>query len=195
MHMLDSFIPSALAVAPNPLGLPSNLKLTTIPIDAYTCFELWLPVAHGKLSPEEAMLLRGDRARLEDICAKLTEFMGATLTSSDAPTHDEPLLQAPTYCWQEIRSVLYDAGRDFDAIAVTYLPQVIYSSLSKDSGLPAWTLQQAGWSVSFLALHPIATGFRAEALPLTVTIAFGQSITRSLQTIPVVASQTCLHGR
>lgn len=195
MRMLDSFIPLALAVAPNPLGLPSNLKLTTIPIDAYTCFELWSPAAHGELLPEEAMLLRGDRARLEDICAKLTDLMGATLTSSDASNHDEPLLQAPTRYWQEIRSALYKAEADFDAIAVTYLPQVIYPSLTQEAGLSAWTLQQAGWSVSFLTLHPTETGFRSEALPLTVTIAFGQSIAKCLQPVATVASQTCLHGR
>lgn len=194
MHMLDSFIPLALAVAPNPLGLPFNLKLTTIPIDAYTCFELWLPAAHGKLLPEEAMLLRGDRARLENICARLTDFMGATLSGSGGSNHDEPLLRMSTSCWQEVRSALYEVGADFDAIAVTYLPQVIYPS-TQDGGLPAWTLQQAGWSVSFLTLHPIATGFRSEALPLTVTIAFGQAITKRLQTVPVIASQTCLHGR
>ncbi|PSB23725.1 hypothetical protein [Stenomitos frigidus] len=193
--MLDSFIPVAFAVAPNPLGLPSNLKLTTIPIDAYTCFELWMPTANGTLLPEEAMLLRGDRARLEDICAKLTDFMGATLASSTASNHTEPSVQTPTHNWGAIRRKLYEAGADFDAIGVTYLPQVIYPSLDQESGLPAWTLQQSGWSISFLTLHPIATGFRSDALPLTATIAFGQSITKRLQAVPVVTSQTCLHGR
>jgi hypothetical protein len=179
--MLDSFIPVALAVAPNPLGLPSNLKLTTIPIDAYTCFELWTPTAQGTLLPEEAMLLRGDCARLEEICAKLTDFMGATLASDDAVKHDAPLLQA-TNSWQEIRSKLYAREADFDAIAVTYLPQVIYPSCAQASGLPAWTL------------HPIAAGFRAEALPIKAVIAFGQSITKQIQTVRVATSQTCLHG-
>ena len=192
--MPDSFIPTALAVAPNPLGLPSNLKLMTIPVDAYTCFELWLPAASGTLLPEEAMLLRGDRARLEDICAKLTDFMGAMLTTSDASNHDEPLCQTPIGCWRDIRSLLHKAGAAFDAIAVTYLPQVIYPSLTP-RGLSAWTLQQAGWSVSFLTLHPIAAGFRSEALPFKVTIAFGQSTTKRIQTASALTSQTCLHGR
>ena len=191
--MLDSFIPVALAVAPNPLGLPSNLKLTTIPIDAYTCFELWTPTGNGTLLPEEAMLLRGDRARLEEIAAKLTDFMGATLVSNDAVDRDAPLLQG-TSSWQEIRSELYATGTDFDAIAVTYLPQVIYPSRTQEGGLPAWTLQQAGWSISFLTLHSIAVGFRAEALPIKAVIAFGQSITKQIQTVPTVTNQTCLHG-
>ena len=192
--MLDSFIPVSLAVAPNPLGLPSHLKLTTIPIDAYTCFELWMPDAHGALLPEEAMLLRGDRARLEDICAKLTDFMGATLTNNSTPKHAKRLLQTSISGWQELRAMLDEAGATFDAIAVTYLPQVIYPSLTHDSGQPAWTLQQAGWRVSFLTLHPIATGFRSEALPITATIAFGQSITKGIHTAPVLVGETCLHG-
>ena len=194
MLVPDSFIPTALAVAPNPLGLPSNLKLMTIPVDAYTCFELWLPAASGALLPEEAMLLRGDCARLEDICAKLTDFMGATLTRSDVAKHDMPLLQIPIGCWRDLQSLLHQAGVAFDAIAVTYLPQMIYPS-PLEGGLSAWTLQQAGWSVAFLTLHPIATGFRAEVLPFKVTIAFGQSLTKPMQTAPAVTNQTCLHGR
>ena len=180
--MLDSFIPVELAVAPNPLGLPFNLKLTTIPIDAHTCFELWMPDARGTLLTEEAMLLRGDRARLEEICAKLTDLLGASLSHDESPHY-----QATVDLWQGVRSALYDAGADFDAIGVTYLPQSLYPSPTSKGGLTAWTLQEARWDVSFFNLQPLPLGFRAQALPIKVTIAFGQSITKFVQTAPVVA--------
>ncbi len=181
--MIDSFIPVDLAVAPNPLGLPSNLKLITIPVDAYTCFELWIPAAQRLLLPEEALLLRGDRPRLESICTKLTDLLGATLLSADTP-----LLQSPTYQWQDIRRELDQAGADFDAIAVAYLPQVIYPCLGSSGRLAAWTMQQSGWSISFLALKPTLTGFRSEVLPIKVSIAFGQSMTRFVKPATVAAS-------
>lgn len=178
--MPDSFIPVALAVAPNPLGLPSNLKLTTIPVDAHTCFELWTPDVQGTLLSEEAMLLRGDCSRLEEICAKLTSLLGATLIREDAQ-------RMPLFIdrWQEIRQVLYETGADFDAIAVTYLPQVIYSTATTEGGMPTWTLRQAGWSVSFLTLQPMNAGFRAMTLPIKAVITSGQSITKGTQTAPV----------
>lgn len=179
--MPDSFIPVALAVAPNPLGLPSNLKLTTVPIDAHTCFELWMPEAQGVLLPEEAMLLRGDCSRLEEICAKLTSLLGATLIGEDSQW-----LQPITDRWQELRRVLYETGADFDAIGVTYLPQVIYPTAIRDSGLPAWTLQQAGWSISFLTLQPTNAGFRSTTLPIKAIITSGQSVTKCAQPTPVV---------
>lgn len=179
--MLDSFIPAALAVAPNPLGLPSNLKLTTIPIDAHTCFELWMPEAQGLLLPEEAMLLRGDCSRLEEICAKLTSLLGATLIG------DEVQRMQPTIDrWQEIRQVLGETGADFNAIGVNYLPQVIYPTTVNEGGLPTWTLQQAGWSVSFLALQPTQAGFRATTLPIKALITSGQSITKGAHPPSVV---------
>lgn len=179
--MPESFIPVALAVAPNPLGLPSNLKLTTIPIDAYTCFELWVPEAHGALLAEEAMLLRGDCARLEEICARLTSLLSATLIS-----HDMQCCQAPIERWHDIRSALSEAGVNFDAIAVTYLPQVIHPNPSQEGSLANWTLQQAGWRVSFLALQSIATGFRSTALPIEVVITSEQSMTKGARSSPVV---------
>ncbi|MBW4471610.1 MAG: hypothetical protein KME45_14560 [Stenomitos rutilans HA7619-LM2] len=178
--MLDSFIPVALAVAPNPLGLPSHLKLTTVPIDAHTCFELWTPKTDDILLPEEAMLLRGDCSRLEEICAKLTSLLGARLMSNGAR------MQPTTDCWQEIRRVLYESGADFDAIAVTYLPQMIYPTATREGGVSAWTLQQAGWSVSFLALQPTKEGFRSTVLPIKAVIMSGQSITASARPAPVV---------
>jgi hypothetical protein len=171
--MSEAFIPVALAVAPNPLGLPSNLKLTTIPIDAYTCFELWMPEAHGVLLPEEAMLLRGDCSRLEEICARLTNLLGATLVS-----HAEQSFQVPVDRWQHIRSALYETGANFDAIAVTYLPQVIHQTPSSKGVLAGWTLQQAGWSVSFLTLQPTKNGFHSSTLPIDVVITSGQSMTK-----------------
>lgn len=182
MLMLDSFIPVGLAVAPNPLGLPSNLKLTTIPIDAYTCFELWMPEAHRALLPEEAMLLRGDRARLEEICAKLMDLLGAALS------HDDANDQLPIDRWQGLRSALYESGANFDAIGVTYLPQTLSPSPTRKGGLTAWTLQQARWDIAFLNLQPLPLGFRAQALPIKVTIGWGQSITRLVQTAPVLVS-------
>ncbi|XHX80044.1 MAG: hypothetical protein RBJ76_08990 [Stenomitos frigidus ULC029] len=179
--MIDSFIPVELAVAPNPLGLPFNLKLTAIPIDAYTCFELWMPDAGGTLLPEEAMLLRGDRSRLEEICAKLTDLLGATLS------HDEELhYPAPVDRWQQVQSALYDAGVSFDAIGVTYLPPNLYPNPISKGGLTAWTLQEARWCISFLKLQPLPLGFRSHTLPIKATIAFGQSITKVLQSTPVL---------
>lgn len=180
--MPNSFIPVELAVAPNPLGLTSNLKLTTIPIDAHTCFELWMPDTHRVLLPEEAMLLRGDRDRLEEICAQLIDLLGATIgRDSDYQTSVD--------CWQRVRSVLRSADADFDAIGVAYLPQMLASSPIRKGNLTAWTLQQAQWSISFFKLQPLAFGFRAQALPVKVTIAFGQSITKLIQTAPVLVHQ------
>ncbi|MBW4694722.1 MAG: hypothetical protein KME27_23475 [Lyngbya sp. HA4199-MV5] len=179
--MPDSFIPVALAVAPNPLGLPSHLKLTTVPIDAHTCFELWVPETQGTLLPEEAMLLRGDCARLEEICAKLTSLLGVTLIGEDAQR-----LQPTTDRWQELRRALYKTGADFDAIGVTYLPQVIYPTATREGGLSTWTLQQAGWSISFLTLQPTKAGFRSTTLPIKAIITSGQSITTSAQPVPMV---------
>ena len=183
--MFDSFIPTELAVAPNPLGLPSNLKLTTIPIDARTCFELWMPEARGTLLPEEAMLLRGDRARLEEICAKLTDLLGATLSNDTEPGDSLSFDR-----WQGIRTALYEAGADFNAIGITYLPQRLYPSPTRSGGLTAWTLQQARWCISFLALQPLPNGFHAKALPLKATIVFGQSLTKLVQTTPVLMGHT-----
>lgn len=174
--MPDSFIPVALAVAPNPLGLPSNLKLTTIPIDAHTCFELWMPNGQGILLAEEATLLRGDCSRLEAICAKLTSLLGAKLISDDLQG-----FQTPIDCWQTIRRALYETGATFDAIAVTYLPQVIYPTGTKEGDLTAWTLQQAGWSITFLALEPAQTGFCTTVLPIKAVITSGQAITKRAQ--------------
>lgn len=181
MLMTDSFIPVALAVAPNPLGLPSHLKLTTVPIDAHTCFELWTPEVEVTLLPEEAMLLRGDRSRLEEICAKLTSLLGAKLVSDDPQW-----FQSPTDRWQEIRQNLYETGTDFDAIAVTYLPQVIYPTATRKGNLQTWTLQQAGWSVSFLTLQAVNAGFRSTILPIKAVIMSGHSITQSALSAPAV---------
>lgn len=179
--MPNSFIPVELAVAPNPLGLTSNLKLTTIPIDAHTCFELWMPDTRRVLLPEEAMLLRGDRDRLEEICAQLTDLLGATIGRDD-----ESYDQTSVDCWQRVQSVVHSTDADFDAIGVAYLPQMLASSPIRTGNLTAWTLQQAQWSISFFKLQPLAFGFRSQALPIKVTIAFGQSITKLIQTAPVL---------
>ncbi|MBL1175719.1 hypothetical protein [Pantanalinema sp. GBBB05] len=181
--MIDTFIADELAVAPNPLGTLFNLKLATIPIDAYTCFELWVPPANGILLPEEAMLLRGDRLRLEDICARLVWLLGATLIA------DETLLNAkPEYDWRILLKQMAQLKAQFDAIGVDYFPQTICPSYAND-GIPnAWTIRPATWHVKFLALQPAASGYCAKPLALKLSLSLGQLITRRSHTPPVGAS-------
>ncbi|MCL6435727.1 MAG: hypothetical protein K6T90_16245 [Leptolyngbyaceae cyanobacterium HOT.MB2.61] len=167
--MIDSFIPAELAVAPNPLGLAPHLKLTTIPIDAYACFELWMPTTNTALLPEEAALLRGDRSRLEEICARLTWLLGAKLIGCKAEA-----CQSLIYDWCEVQRLLQQYGREFNVIGVTYLPQMIYPDLAASS----WTLRPASWKVSLLNLKAVEIGVEVEVLPVGVLVSCGENVTR-----------------
>ncbi|UBF24723.1 hypothetical protein K9N68_24080 [Kovacikia minuta CCNUW1] len=169
--MMNSFIPNEIAVAPNPLALTPNLKLTTIPIDAYTCFELWIP-ANILLLPEEAMLLKGDRSRLEEICARLTWLVGARFVGNESQT--PPVL---IYDWREVQSQIRTLSEDFNAIGVTYLPQAI-SPDAEDDISPSWTLRPPSWNISLLSLKPVSSGFGLEILPFSLSISLGESVTR-----------------
>ncbi|MGI0487289.1 hypothetical protein ACN4EK_17740 [Pantanalinema rosaneae CENA516] len=181
--MIETFIADELAVAPNPLGTLFNLKLATIPIDAYTCFELWLPPTNGILLPEEAMLLKGDRLRLEEICARLVWLLGATLLEGETP-----LSSKPEYDWQTIRQRLSQLNAQFDAIGVDYCPQAICPSYASD-GIPnAWTIRPATWQVKFLVLQPAPSGYCAKSLAVKLSLSLGQSVTRLFHTRTVGVS-------
>jgi len=183
--MIDSFIPTELAVAPNPLGIASNLRLTTIPIDAYTCFELWMPPTDTVLLTEETMLLRGDRARLEEICAKLTWLLGAKIVG-----HEEYLRPTLVDSWQGIQLAMQQIDARFDAIVVNYLPQAICPNLNKEGLSLGWTLRPASWTVSFLAFTPVNNGFRAVMLPIAASIALGSYVSRPVQRLNAIAALT-----
>lgn len=170
--MLDSFIPIELAVAPNPLGLAPHLKLTAIPVDAYNCFELWVPTSNQGLLPEEAMLLMGDCSRIEDICARLIWLLGAQLEWQSGSTQT-------AQNWSTVKQQLGERGLKADALSVDYLPQTL-SPLCDLNGLEiGWSLQPARWQLTFLALQPDANSYGTEVLPVTATIAAGQTITRT----------------
>jgi hypothetical protein len=169
--MINSFIPNEIAVAPNPLAITPNLKLTTIPIDASTYFELWIP-AKTVLLPEEAMLLMGDRSRLEQICARLTWLLGAKFVGTGIQGSESLI-----YDWREIQRHIRKAGKAFNAIGVTYLPQAI-SPDTEDDIAPAWTLRPASWSISPLNLKPGSGGFELEILPMSLAISLGESVTK-----------------
>jgi hypothetical protein len=176
--MIDSFIPTELAVAPNPLGLAPHLRLTTIPIDASTCFELWMPITNSALLPEEAMLLKGDRSRLEEICARLTWFLGAQFIGCEAAA-----CQSLIYDWREVQRLLRQSDIRFNVLGVTYVPQKIYP----DERMRAWTFRPASWKVSLLDLKSIATGFEIEILPMSLSISLGQSVIRYEQGVAIAA--------
>ncbi len=174
--MIDSFISSDLAVAPNPLGLVSSLKLLTIPVDSQTFFELWAPIGDDTLLAEEAMLLRGDRPRLEEICEKLTWLFGAT--SSDQKT---VCSQEPDYDWLHLMGLLEQSGALFDALTIDYLPQAILPDASLDGIATAWTVRPLTWQIRFWKLEPVGRGYRPVQLPTGFSITHGQPITRQLK--------------
>lgn len=181
--MIDTFIADELAVAPNPLGTLFNLKLTTVPVDAYTCFELWVPPTNSILLPEEAMLLRGDRLRLEDICARLVWLLGATLLEGETPLNAKP-----DYDWRSILKQMAQMKAAYDAIAVEYFPQTIAPGYTND-GIPnAWIIRPATWQVNFLGLQPAASGYCAKPLVFKLLLSLGQSVTRLSHPSTVVAS-------
>ncbi len=165
--MIDSFIPNELAVAPNPLALTPNLKLITIPIDAYTCFELWIP-ANAVLLAEEALLLKGDCVRLEEICAKLIWLLGAKFIGNG-----HVATQSLIYDWGEIENHIRKLGREFNAIGVTYLPQAISPDNEGDIS-SSWTLRPISWNISLLNLKATSHhSFEVEILPTSLSISFG----------------------
>lgn len=176
--MIDSFVPTELAVAPNPLGLASHLKLTTIPIDSQTCFELWMPTADSMLLPEEAMLLVGDRPRLEEICAQLTWLLSGTLHASGNPMHSQRL-----YDWQAVQDSIQQSGLQVDALGVTHTPEAICSQ--EDGQSAAWSLYPTSWTVLFLGLKPIGNSYRVEIHPIRLTIATGESVTKPMRGIAI----------
>lgn len=174
--MIDSFISSDLAVAPNPLGLVSNLKLLTIPIDSQTFFELWVPIANNFLLPEEAMLLKGDCLRLEEICEKLTWLFGAT--SSQQETIGLP---EPDHDWLHVMALLDQAGARFDALTIDCLPQAIFPNASLDGIATAWTVRPLTWQIRFWQLELVGRAYRPLQLPIGLSIAHGQPITRRVK--------------
>uniref|UniRef100_A0A832H349 Uncharacterized protein n=1 Tax=Oscillatoriales cyanobacterium SpSt-402 TaxID=2282168 RepID=A0A832H349_9CYAN len=178
--MIDSFIPSDLAVAPNPPGLASSLKLVTVPVDAYNFFEFWMPSEEASLIPEEAMLLKDDRLRLEEICGKLMWLLGADLLSGNKICTQEPL-----YDWQSFVRLIRQSGRHFDAITIQYSPQTIHPSNTEGDRPRAWTMTPSTWCISFLEFNPVERGYQVNPLPLSLAITYGQPITRTMETAGV----------
>lgn len=174
--MTEAFIPNELAVAPNPFGIAPNLKLVTIPVDAYTSFELWLPKPNAALLPEEAMLLVGDRLRLEEICASLTWLLGATPIGQDS--YDDPI---PTYDWRVVQRWVHQAADKFDAIGVNYQPQTLYPSLAHEEASTAWTLKPFTWNISFFDLKSFGNKYQIEVRSTSLVITYGHSITKPIQ--------------
>lgn len=171
--MTEPFISAELVVAANPLNFVSNLKLCTLPIDAYSCFELWMPEPNTVLTREEALLLMSDRPRLEEICSQLTWLLGATLIEQEAG-----VCQSLLYSWQDVLIHLHEAQVRYDAIGVTYLPQAICPNLSIHGTSTAWTLSPASWSILFFVLEPTVGGYRAATQPVSLLITAGRAITR-----------------
>jgi len=176
----DVLIPTEFAVAPNPLGLAPNLKLTTIPIDAYSCFELWMPLAGGRLLLEEGLLLMGDFPRLEDIAGRLTWLLGGKLDHLDG-------LTAPVTVdsWKQVQQTLQQSGMMANALGIEYLPPLVFPQEMADGEPIAWTFQPSGWRVVFFNLRPIDQGYQVEQLSYQVQIHCGEAIT---QRIPAVGS-------
>ncbi|MBW4519971.1 MAG: hypothetical protein KME16_09780 [Scytolyngbya sp. HA4215-MV1] len=172
--LLDTFIPTELAIAPNALGLTCNLKLKTIPIDAQLAFELWSPEAAGKLLPEEAMLLQRDLPRLEEICAKLVWLLGATYMDEEGACAGESISS-----WQSVTQMLQARGYRVDAIEVTHLPQTICLLDRSEHRTSGWLVQPVRWKFSFLELHPVQRRFEAVAHPISLLVSFGKPLIKS----------------
>ncbi len=151
---LDFYLPYELAVAPNPYGLAHNLKLTTVVASGF-CFELWQPRLGQLLLPKEAMLLKGDCPRVEEICALLVEALGANLTAPNSTS-----VTGLSHWWQ-VRAAL---GSAFDAIALqTHLRQ----TPADQSAI--WRVKTAldrpGQQLVFLKILPWGAGYQLEVLP------------------------------
>jgi len=158
--LMDFDVPYELAVAPNPYGMTHSLKLTTITIVNF-CFELWQPLPDQPLLPQEAMLLKGDCLRVEEICALLVEAMGAQMRDLDNEI-TETLHQ-----WRQVRQKL---ASSFDAIAV-------HSTLSAETSATNEFLREhaslhaADQYLVFLKFVELETGYQVEALPYQLSFA------------------------
>lgn len=157
-NLLNPIIPSELAIAPNPYGITRSLKLTTVSVDANHCFELWQPRLGQLLLPHEAMLLKGDCPRLEEICARLVETLGVYLISAGTIRLSE------LHSWQEVQSML---GLSLDAIA-------IHSSSAQSDiygrGQYLMPSTMAKQQITFLKLVAMGSGYQTELLPLRLQL-------------------------
>jgi hypothetical protein len=181
--MIESFIPNELAVAPNPLGLAPNLKLTTIPVDANSRFELWMPLADGILMPEEAMLLRGDCLRLEEICDRLVWLLGARVV-----TAQQELYPSLAYDWRTVKQLIEQNGGKFSALSFAYIPQAISPCHTNSMGT-AWTLYPASWHILPLELKPCGKGYQVVSTPVQVLLTMGECVTRQEQKTKIAADR------
>lgn len=175
--MLGSFIAPDLAVAPNPLGPSLNLKLTSIPVDAYTFFEFWMPSEHSPLLSEEALLLKNDCDRLEDICSRLIWLFGGQVTLGKTAATQTVITD-----WQQCKELFHQANAYYDALTVNYLPQAIYADVEADEDLPAtWMIRPSTWQLSFWELKPLEHGYQALQLPFSLTITYGQATVKHIE--------------
>jgi hypothetical protein len=158
--LIDAIIPSELAVAPNPYGITRNLKLTTVAVGADHCFELWQPTLGRLLLPQEAMLLKGDCPRLEEICAHLVETLGVHLISAGTIHLSE------LHSWKEARAML---GSSLDAIALhSPLAQAQFDIYHRGQNLvPSAIAKQ---QITFLKLVALGSGYQIELLPLRLQL-------------------------
>lgn len=174
--MTIPFLSLDLAVAPNPPSLIANLKLVTIPIDAYTCFELWIPSGQSRLMPEEALLLKDDYLRLEEICGKLVWLLGANLVNGSTLCNQEPI-----YDWPSLVRLLRQAGKRFDTVMIDYAPAKVCPVTVENGKLQGWAMNPATWNISFLEFTAIEQSYQVNTLPLSVTMRCGQPATRQLE--------------
>lgn len=171
------FLSLDLAVAPNPPSLIPNLKLMTVPIDAYTCFELWVPSGkHDKLMFEEVLLLKDDYLRLEEICGKLMWLLGGRLISR-GNTYSQELI----YDWRSLVKLLRQGGKPFDTVVVNYAPATILPITSEGNNLQGWGMNPATWSISFVEFVPTEQNYEVKTLPLSLSITCGQPSTRYVE--------------
>lgn len=178
----DALISQQLAIAPNPLGRTPNLRLKTIPIDAYSCFELWAAHPDAILLPEEAALLQGDRDRLEEICTTLTWLIGTTCYHTL-----ENWIGETTHTWQDVLRLLDRHGFEPDAIEVKYLPQTVCPVYSPNQSLTGWTIHPCRWEILFLEFQPMKAGFQVEPVPLSWIISIGKPTTRLIKNVVLQA--------
>ncbi len=173
--LIDSLIPTEMAIAPNPLGLMPNLKLKTVPVDAHTAFELWSPARQPCfLLPEEATLLRHDCARVEYICDRLTWLLSAVLMDDSGSWAGEPMHQ-----WSQILQIVKQSGYSPEGFDVSYHPQVIGSVAANGiNGSRGWLVQPAHWQISILQLKPGKTRYQVERVPFYLMVSLGEPITR-----------------
>jgi hypothetical protein len=181
--MIESFIPNELAVAPNPLGLAPNLKLTTIPVDANSRFELWMPLGDEILMPEEAMLLRGDCSRLEEICDRLVWLLGARLV-----TEQQEAYPSLAHDWRTVKQLIEQNGGKFSALSFSHIPQSISPCHTNSMGT-SWTLYPTSWHILPLELKPYGKGYQVVSSPVQVLLTMGECVTRQEQKTKIAADR------